>query len=168
VVHIGSAGKIFSLTGWKVGLIAAAPELMRVLGKAHQYITFTTPPNLQQAVAFGLAKDDGYFTAMRADFQAARDHFAAGLRTLGFDPLPAQATYFINVDLAPLGIAEDDVTFAQRLVAEGGVATIPVSAFYDTGAVRSVLRFCFAKRRATLDAALERLEAFLRRERIAA
>lgn len=165
VVHIGSAGKIFSLTGWKVGLVSAAPALMRVLAKAHQFLTFTTPPNLQTAVAFGLAKEDDYFIKMRADFAALRDHFSQGLRTIGFDPLPCHATYFVNVDLAVLGINEDDVGFAQRLVSEGGVATIPVSAFYDTKAVTSVLRFCFAKKRSTLDSALERLEDFLKRER---
>lgn len=165
VVHIGSAGKIFSLTGWKVGLVSAAPALMRVLAKAHQFLTFTTPPNLQTAVAFGLAKEDDYFIKMRADFAALRDHFSQGLRTIGFDPLPCRATYFVNVDLAVLGINEDDVGFAQRLVSEGGVATIPVSAFYDTKAVTSVLRFCFAKKRSTLDSALERLEDFLKRER---
>jgi aspartate/methionine/tyrosine aminotransferase len=165
VVHIGSAGKIFSLTGWKVGLVTAAPELMRVIAKAHQFLTFTTPPNLQTAVAHGLGKEDGYFLRMRAEFQGARDHFAEGLTRLGFDPLPAQATYFMNVDLAPLGITEGDRAFAERLVREGGVATIPVSAFYETGAVTSVIRFCFAKKRATLDAALERLERFLPRTR---
>ena len=68
-VKIGSAGKIFSLTGWKVGLVAAAPELMRVLAKAHQFLTFTTPPNLQVAVAYGLGKDEAYFAAMRAGFE---------------------------------------------------------------------------------------------------
>src|SRR5262249_21900785 len=140
----------------------ASPELMHVLAKAHQFLTFTTPPNLQVAVAHGLSKDDAYFTNMRAEFQAARDHFTSGLVRLGFDPLPAQPTSFVNVDLAPPGIHEDDRSFAQRLVTEGGVATIPVSAFYDRGAVSSVIRFCFAKRRETLDAALERLERFLK------
>jgi N-succinyldiaminopimelate aminotransferase len=166
VVHIGSAGKIFSLTGWKVGLVTAAPDLMRVIAKAHQFMTFTTPPNLQAAVAFGLGKDDSYFTGMRRDFQDARDHFVAGLSRLGLQPLAAQATYFVNVDLAPLGIVESDRAFAERLVSEGGVAVIPVSAFYDTGAVGSVIRFCFAKKRATLDAALQRLERFLESNRI--
>jgi N-succinyldiaminopimelate aminotransferase len=167
VVHIGSAGKIFSLTGWKVGLVTAAPAILRVLAKAHQFLTFTTPPNLQAAVAFGLDLPDAYYAGMRADFQAARDHFSSGLATLGFTPLAAQATYFVNVDLAEVGVNDDDVTFARRLVVEGGVATIPVSAFYDTGAVRSVLRFCFAKKRETLDAALNRLETFLKRARAA-
>lgn len=160
-VKISSAGKIFSLTGWKVGLVMAAPAVMRVLAKAHQYITFTTPPNLQAAVAYGLAKDDAYFEGMRADFQRSRDRFAAGLSDLGFSVLPSAGTYFLNVDIAPLG-ESDDVAFCRRLVTENGVAAIPVSAFYAEGAVKNVVRFCFAKRDATLDAALERL-AKLRR-----
>lgn len=155
-VKISSAGKIFSLTGWKVGLVMAAPAIMRVLSKAHQFLTFTTPPNLQAAVAYGLGKEDGYFEGMRADFQRSRDRFAAGLRDLGFAVLPSAGTYFLNVDIAPLG-ESDDVDFCRRLVTESGVAAIPVSAFYAEGAVRNVVRFCFAKRDTTLDAALERL-----------
>lgn len=155
-VKISSAGKIFSLTGWKVGLVMAAPAIMRVLAKAHQFITFTTPPNLQAAVAYGLGKEDGYFDGMRADFQRSRDRFASGLRDLGFTVLPSAGTYFLNVDIAPLG-ETDDVDFCRRLVTESGVAAIPVSAFYAEGAVRNVVRFCFAKHDATLDAALERL-----------
>ena len=156
-VKISSAGKIFSLTGWKVGLVMAAPPLMKVLAKAHQYITFTTPPNLQVAVAYGLGKEDDYFEAMRADFQRSRNRFTQGLKDLGFSVLPSAGTYFLNVDIAPLG-ETDDITFCRRLVTEHGVAAIPVSAFYDEGAVRTVVRFCFAKRDATLDEALGRLE----------
>jgi N-succinyldiaminopimelate aminotransferase len=157
-VKISSAGKIFSLTGWKVGMVMAAPELMRVLAKAHQFLTFTTPPNLQAAVAYGLGKDDAYFEGMRADFQRSRDRFAGGLSDLGFSVLPSAGTYFLNVDIGPLG-ESDDVAFCQRLVADHGVAAIPVSAFYAEGAVRNVVRFCFAKHDATLDKALERLAA---------
>lgn len=162
-VKIGSAGKIFSLTGWKVGFVCAAPQVLRVLAKAHQYITFTTPPNLQAAVAYGLAKSDDYFTAMRADFQRSRDRFADGLRKLGFPTLDAQGTYFLNVDLAPLGLNQDDEAFCRRLVTEHKVAAIPVSAFYADDPIRSVVRFCFAKRDQTLDAALERLAGVLPR-----
>lgn len=161
-VKISSAGKIFSLTGWKVGLVMAAPPLMKVLAKAHQYITFTTPPNLQAAVAYGLGKDDSYFEGMRADFQRSRDRFADGLAGLGFSVLPSVGTYFLNVDIASLG-ESDDVDFCKRLVMETGVAAIPVSAFYAEGAVKNVVRFCFAKRDATLDAALERLASRRRR-----
>ncbi len=161
-VKVGSAGKIFNLTGWKVGFVCAAPPLMRVLAKAHQFITFTTPPNLQAAVAYGLSKDDAHFEAMRADFARSRDRFTAGLTGLGFAVIPSQATYFLNIDIAPLG-ETDDVAFAKRLVLDHGVATIPVSAFYAEGAVKNVVRFCFAKRDATLDAALERLAGVVRR-----
>jgi N-succinyldiaminopimelate aminotransferase len=162
-VKIGSAGKIFSLTGWKVGLVCAAPDLMRVLAKAHQFLTFTTPPNLQAAVAYGLAKADDYFTAMRRDFERSRDRFAGGLRALGFPVLACQGTYFLNIDLKPLGLNEDDESFCRRLVAEHKVAAIPMSAFYGDDPIRSVVRFCFAKRDQTLDSALERLAGVLER-----
>jgi aspartate/methionine/tyrosine aminotransferase len=162
-VKIGSAGKIFSLTGWKVGFVCAAPPILRVLAKAHQFITFTTPPNLQVAVAYGLAKADDYYEQMRADFQRSRDRLVAGLRGLGFPTLDVQGTYFLNVDLAPLGLNEDDETFCKRLVLDHKVAAIPVSAFYAEDPVRSVVRFCFAKSDRTLDTALERLSGALRR-----
>jgi len=162
-VKIGSAGKIFSLTGWKVGFVCAAPEILRVLAKAHQFITFTTPPNLQAAVAYGLGKADAYFHGMRRDFERSRDRFVGGLRALGFPVLDAQGTYFVNVDLEPLGLNEDDESFCRRLVAEHRVAAIPVSAFYAADPIRSVVRFCFAKRDQTLDAALDRLGGALKR-----
>lgn len=161
-VKIGSAGKIFNLTGWKVGFVCAAPAIMRVLGKAHQFLTFTTPPNLQSAVAYGLLKDDDYFEGLRRDLASRRDRFAAGLKTLGLTVIPSQGTYFLNIDIAPLG-ETDDVAFCQRLVTDHGVAAIPVSAFYAEGAVRNVVRFCFAKSDATLDAALERLSGMVKR-----
>jgi N-succinyldiaminopimelate aminotransferase len=155
-VKIGSAGKIFSLTGWKVGFVCAAPHIMRVLAKAHQFITFTTPPNLQSAVAYGLGKQDSYFAGMRAAFAASRDRFSAGLGKLGLKVLPCEGTYFLNIDIGPLG-ETDDAEFCQRLVKERGVAAIPVSAFYEEAPVKTAVRFCFAKTDATLDAALERL-----------
>ncbi|CAH1678149.1 putative N-succinyldiaminopimelate aminotransferase DapC [Hyphomicrobiales bacterium] len=161
-VKIGSAGKIFSLTGWKVGFACAAPDILKVLAKAHQFLTFTTAPNLQAAVAYGLGKADDYFTGMRADFQRSRDRFSQGLQERGFTVLPSHGTYFLNVDIAPLG-ERDDVDFCKRLATERGVAAIPVSAFYAEGAVRTVARFCFAKTDATLDRALERLEGLVQR-----
>jgi N-succinyldiaminopimelate aminotransferase len=161
-VKIGSAGKIFSLTGWKVGFVCAAPALMRSLAKAHQFLTFTTPPNLQTAVAYGLAKEDAYFESLRRDLAYSRDRFTAGLQDLGFTVIPSEGTYFLNIDIRPLG-ESDDTAFCRRLVLDHGVAAIPVSAFYAEGAVKNVVRFCFAKRDATLDAALERLAGVIRR-----
>jgi len=161
-VKIGSAGKIFSLTGWKVGFVCAAPKILRVLGKAHQFLTFTTPPNLQAAVAYGLGKADDYFAGMRADLQRSRDRLANGLTSIGFPVLPAQGTYFLNVDLKPLGLNETDEAFCKRLVVEHKVAAIPVSALYEDDPVTSVVRFCFAKKDATIDGALERLSKVVR------
>lgn len=156
-VKIGSAGKIFGLTGWKIGFVCAAPQILRVLAKAHQFITFTTAPSLQVAVAYGLGKPDDYFLQMRADLARSRDRLSKGLSNLGFPVLQSQGTYFLNVDLAPLGLNESDVAFCKRIVHEHKVAAIPVSAFYEENHVTSVVRFCFSKKDATLDTALERL-----------
>jgi N-succinyldiaminopimelate aminotransferase len=159
-VKIGSAGKMFALTGWKVGWMCAAPDLARGLAKAHQFITFTTPPNLQWAAAYGLGKDQAWFDAERAGFQRSRDRLVAGLRAAGYVTLPSAATYFVSIDLTASGIALDDVTFCDRIIDEAGVAAIPVSAFYAEDPVTNVVRLCFAKSDATLDAAIERLAKF--------
>ena len=156
-VKIGSAGKIFGLTGWKIGFVCAAPHILRVLAKAHQFITFTTAPNLQVAVAYGLGKPDDYFFQMRVDLARSRDRLSKGLSNLGFPVLQSQGTYFLNVDLGPLGLNGSDVAFCKRIVHEHKVAAIPVSAFYEENHVTSVVRFCFSKKDATLDTALERL-----------
>lgn len=159
-VKIGSAGKMFALTGWKVGWMCAAPELAKGLAKAHQFLTFTTPPNLQWAAAYGLGKDKAWFDIERANFQRSRDRLVAGLEAAGYVTLPSAATYFVSIDLTASGIALDDVTFCDRMIDEAGVAAIPVSAFYAEDAVTNVVRLCFAKSDATLDAAIERLAAF--------
>jgi aspartate/methionine/tyrosine aminotransferase len=158
-VKIGSAGKMFGMTGWKVGFLCAAPALTRALAGAHQFLTFTTPPNLQEAVAFGLAEPGDWFEAMPAGLQRSRDRLAAALRTAGFAVLDSGGTYFLNVDLKASGIAEDDRTFALRAVRDHGVASIPVSAFYAEDPVRHILRLCFAKADDTLDEAVRRLAA---------
>jgi len=156
-VKIGSAGKIFSLTGWKVGWMCAAPPLSKAVAKAHQFLTFTTPPNLQAAVAYGLGKEDDYFTAMRLDFARSRDRLSAALTDAGYAVLPSAGSYFLCLDLVESGVVLDDAAFCDRLVREAGVAAIPVSAFYAKNPVRSVVRLCFAKQDATLDMAAQRL-----------
>jgi N-succinyldiaminopimelate aminotransferase len=156
-VKVGSAGKIFSLTGWKVGFVCAPPPILRVLGKAHQFLTFTTPPNLQTAVAYGLGKEDAFFHQMRKELQRSRDRLSNGLTRIGFPVIPSQGTYFLNVDIAPLKLNETDEAFCKRLVTEHRVAAIPVSSLYEDDPVTTVVRFCFAKRDTTIDEALERL-----------
>ncbi|MDO8913536.1 MAG: aminotransferase [Phenylobacterium sp.] len=156
-VKIGSAGKMFGLTGWKVGFLCAAPELTHALARAHQFLTFTTPPSLQAAVAFGLDEPGDWFTAMPAGLQRSRDRLGEGLTREGFKVLPSQGTYFLNVDLAASGVSEPDRAFALRAVKEAGVAAIPVSALYEAEPVTSILRLCFSKGDATLDGGIERL-----------
>ena len=156
-VKIGSGGKIFSLTGWKVGWACAAPHIAAVIAKAHQFITFTVAPATQAAVAYGLGKDDSYFKGLGEGFQVSRDRLAAGLTDAGYAVLPSQGTYFLNIDLAASGIALDDRTFCLRAVQEAGVAAIPVSAFYAQDPVTHIVRLCLAKKNETLDAGIERL-----------
>ena len=162
-VKIGSAGKIFSLTGWKVGWMCAAPPIVTLLARAHQFLAFTTPPNLQWAVAKGLAKPVEWFDAMRADYQASRDRLVTGLRAAGFVLLPSQATWFVSVDLPASGIAMDDREFCERIVRDAGVAAIPISAFYPDEPVTHLVRLCFSKADAVLDEAVARLADFRRR-----
>jgi aspartate/methionine/tyrosine aminotransferase len=156
-VKIGSAGKMFALTGWKVGFICAAPALTNVIAKAHQFLTFTTPPNLQAAVAWGLANSAAWFEEMPLDLAAARDRLTDALRREGFAVLPSRGTYFLNVDLGASGIAEGDMDFCLMAVKEAGVAAIPVSAFYEEAPITHLIRLCFSKRDATLDEGARRL-----------
>lgn len=159
-VKIGSAGKIFSVTGWKVGWMCAAPAIATLLARAHQFLTFTTPPNLQWAVADGLGWPGGWLADQRATYQASRDRLAAGLAKAGYVVQPSGATWFLSIDLPASGIALDDVTFCERIIEEAGVAAIPISAFYPDRAVTHLVRLCFSKTDDTLDQAIERLAAF--------
>jgi N-succinyldiaminopimelate aminotransferase len=156
-VKIGSAGKTFSLTGWKVGMVVGPSQLIQPVGKAHQFLTFTTPPNLQTAVAFGLGKRDDFFTQLATEMQRRRDRLGDGLRALGFTVLPTAGTYFLNVDISNRNFDGDDVAFCRWLVEQVGVAAIPLSAFYEEDPVRHLIRLCFAKQDDVIDRALERL-----------
>lgn len=164
-VKVGSAGKIFALTGWKVGWLCAAPPLARVLARAHQFLAFTTPPNLQWAVAEGLGGAMDWVEDSRAGFQRSRDRLASGLARLGLVTLPSEATWFLSLDLAASGIALRDEAFCEWLVDEAEVAGIPVSAFYAKEPVTHLVRLCHAKADKTLDEALARLERALPRLR---
>jgi len=159
-LRIGSAGKAFSLTGWKVGYVTAPAELASFVAKAHQNLIFTTPPNLQRAVALGLAKDDSYFADLASGLAAKRDFLAAGLIALGMEALPCRGSYFLIADFAPLGFAGDDVAFCRHITAEAGVTAIPVSAFYASAAPSHYARFAFCKRAAVLEEAIARLTRY--------
>jgi aspartate/methionine/tyrosine aminotransferase len=153
-IKVGSAGKIFSLTGWKVGWMIASPERADVLARAHQFLTFSTAPNLQAAVAYGLTEGDSWLEPLRARFQCSRDRLTSGLREAGYVVLDSEATYFLCVDLKASGITADDESFASAAVNQAGVAVIPLSAFAERDPVRHLVRLCFGKKDETIDAGI--------------
>jgi N-succinyldiaminopimelate aminotransferase len=161
-MRVGSAGKTFALTGWKVGYVTAPRALAGIVAKAHQNLTFTTPPNLQRAVAVGLAKDDAYFEGLAGALQAKRDRLGGALADIGFGVLATHGSYFITVDFAPLGFAGDDVAFCRHITEQAGVTAIPVSAFYETEAPKHYARFAFCKQDTVLDEAAARLARHFR------
>ena len=159
-IRIGSAGKTFSMTAWKVGYMTAPANLLTPISKAHQYVAFTTPRNFQTAVAVGLTQDDAYFTGLATGLQAKRDRIRSGLQSAGFDVLPTGGTYFISVDIRSVGFDGNDVTFCEMIAREAGVAGIPLSAFYQDGDVDQFVRFCFSKQNDILDQAAAKLKTF--------
>ncbi len=156
-IKIGSAGKIFSMTGWKIGFMVAEAPLIETVARAHQFLTFTSSPALQTAIAEGLAWPERWFIDMRADYAASRDRLASRLTAQGFAVLPSEATYFLCVDLAASGIDLDGAAFSRRSTIEHGVAAIPLSSFFADGSAAGFIRLCFAKSDATLDEAVARL-----------
>ena len=158
-LRIGSAGKTFSLTGWKVGYVSGPRDLIATVAKVHQFLTFTTPPGLQAAVAYALAKPDAYYAGLAASLQAKRDRLAAGLSGVGFAVLPAHGTYFLTALTDGIGPSfATDVDYARWLTVEIGVATVPCSAFYaGPNPPQNMIRFCFCKKDDVLDAAIARL-----------
>lgn len=159
-VKVGSAGKIFSMTGWKVGWAVAAPALAARIAGRHQFLTFTTATPLQWAVAEAFGLPQAWHDAHLARYSAARSRLVDGLGATGFAVLPASGTWFVTVDLAASGLPADDIAVSERLVREAGIASIPVSAFYGSAPERGYLRLCFTKRDAVIDQALERLARF--------
>ncbi len=159
VVRVGSAGKMFSLTGWKIGWVTGAPALIDVVGKAHQFITFTSTPATQLAIAYALEKEIDFTLNLTKTLQGNRDVLAAGLAKLGFTVLPSEGTYFLTVDIRGL-TNETDIAFCERMVKEAGVALIPLSVFFRDGKPDNLVRFAFCKRRAVIEDALARLEKY--------
>lgn len=159
-ITISSAGKTFSVTGWKVGWAVAAPPLAEAVFRAHQFITFSGAAPLQEATAVGLetAEGHGYYEELQEMYERKRDFLAAALASAGLPPITPRGTYFIMVDIGGLDFA-DDVAFCRYLTAEVGVAAIPPSAFYTTPrGGETVARFAFCKTDDALEEAAGRLQ----------
>ncbi len=158
-LRVGSAGKMFSLTGWKVGWVTGPAALMRVVANAHQFITFTTSPALQLGIAYGLEHEMAFTLNLTRALQANRDVLRAAISGLGFKPLACEGSYFLTADIGGL-TNESDRAFCERLVREAGVALIPLSVFFADGTPVNLVRFAFCKRRAVIEDAVGRLEKF--------
>jgi N-succinyldiaminopimelate aminotransferase len=150
-VTISSAGKTFSVTGWKIGWVCAAPALLSAVRTVKQFLTYVNGAPFQPAIAGALGGD---LEGLSAQLERQRDLLCDGLAELGFDVLRPQATYFATVDV---GI--DAVEFCRELPTRAGVVAIPSSVFYDSSAGDSYVRFAFCKRPEVLQAALTRLKA---------
>ena len=164
VVRVGSAGKMFSLTGWKVGWVTGAAPLIDVIAKAHQFLTFTTPPALQLGIAYALEYEIDFTLGLTKTLQANRDVLAEGLSRIGFDVLLCEGSYFLTAGIQDL-TNEPDRAFCERLVKEAGVALIPLSAFFQSGKPDHLVRFAFCKKRSMVEDALARLEKYFGKKR---
>lgn len=161
-VRIGSAGKTFSMTGWRIGYATGPEPLITGMMKAHQFIAYTCPPHLQLAVAAGMAFGDDYYEGFVAAMQAKRDLMVFGLKAAGFETLACEGTYFATVDIRSVG-RDDDVAFCREITEKAGVAAVPVSAFYPPGgepAPKTYARFCFCKKQGVLEEASLRLKRY--------
>lgn len=163
-IRIGSAGKTFSFTGWKTGYATAPAPLIKAMAAAHQFLTFTTPPHLQKAIAKGLRSGDEYYKSLPGDMDEGRKILSEGLKEIGFDVMPCEGTYFIAADFAKIadkiGFTGSDYDFCVMMNEKARVTAIPMSAFYDKEngtPPRTLIRFCFAKKTDMLRKAIERM-----------
>ncbi|OJT24411.1 aminotransferase [Archangium sp. Cb G35] len=164
---VSSAGKSFSLTGWKIGWVIAPPPLRDAVQRAHQFVTFATASPLQAATAAALRLPDSYFQELSAMYLSKRDRLLAGLAEAGLEAYAPEGSYFIIANISGRGFA-DDVAFCRHLVTEVGVAAIPPSVFYSPEHKhlgQGMARFAFCKTEAVLDEAVRRLKAGLARVR---
>ncbi|MEV6411108.1 pyridoxal phosphate-dependent aminotransferase [Kribbella sp. NPDC051718] len=156
-ISIGSAGKTFSVTGWKIGWVTGAPAVVTAVNTAKQFLTYVSGAPFQPAVAGALALGNDYFDTLRSTMQAKRDLLCDGLQSLGFGVHRPQGTYFVTTDIRPLGHT-DGIEFCRMLPERVGVVAIPTQVFYDnTEAGRPLVRWAFCKKPEVLEEALSRL-----------
>jgi len=157
-ITLSGLSKTWSLTGWRIGWCLAPPDICNAIRKVHDFLTVGAPAPLQEAAAVALQMPEEYYRKLADDYAARRAVLVPALEACGFKPFAPKGAYYVMTDLSGFGFS-DDVTFARWLVSEVGVAGVPGSSFYsDPASGRQRLRFHFARRRETLDAAIERLQ----------
>jgi N-succinyldiaminopimelate aminotransferase len=156
-VAIGSGGKTFSVTGWKIGWVCASPSLISAIRTVKQFLTYVNGGPFQPAVAIGLDQPDQFFEQIAQNLQEQRDLLCDGLTDLGYEVIVPEATYFATVD-----VHADAVAFCRKLPRQHGVVAIPSSVFYDSDAGDGLVRFAFCKRPDVLGEALTRLKEVAR------
>ncbi|MFB4299050.1 pyridoxal phosphate-dependent aminotransferase [Actinomadura sp. NTSP31] len=156
-VSVSSAGKTFSVTGWKTGWVTAPARYVRAVQTVKQFLTYATSAPYQRAAAYALANETAWVAHLRASLQAKRDRLVTGLEAAGFTAYRPQGTYFVQADIRPLGFS-DGLELARALPAKAGVVAIPTQVFYDHAeAGAHFVRFAFCKKDEVIDEAVERL-----------
>jgi aspartate/methionine/tyrosine aminotransferase len=161
-VLVNSLSKTFSVTGWRVGWVIAPAELTASIRKVHDFLTVGAASPLQQAGVTALAMPDSYYQELARSYQSKRDMIVSILENAGLRCFVPKGAYYVMCDVSSLGY-KDDVTLARHLVEEIGVAAVPGSSFFSDPVKGSqLIRFCFAKKRETLEAAGSRLQKLRR------
>ncbi len=159
-ITVNSMSKTFSVTGWRVGWIVAAPDLSDSIRKVHDFLTVNSPAPMQQAAVMALGLDDAFFTDLSSHYRARRDVLFDALAGAGFAPFQPSGAYYIMADVRDFGFA-DDMAFTRDLMDRGGVACVPGSSFFeDPRDGAHLVRFCFCKKPETLAEAARRLSAY--------
>ena len=162
-ITVNSISKTYSLTGWRVGWAIAPEHLTTSIRKVHDFLTVGAPHPLQEAAATALKIDRSYYKTLAGDYQERREFFSRILEETGFRVYRPRGAYYIMTDIGHFGFS-DDVAFAFHLVEKFGVATVPGSSFYSRSSLgKTKIRFCFPKKKETLEQAAEKLRSFKRK-----
>ncbi len=163
-ITVNSMSKTFSVTGWRVGWIVAAPDLADSIRKVHDFLTVNSPAPMQQAAVMALGLDDSFFAGVAAHYAHRRELLFTALTDAGFAPFRPSGAYYIMANVERFGFG-DDMAFARDLMERGGVACVPGSSFFeDPGRGSAFVRFCFCKTEETLGEAAKRLRAYSARQ----